>query len=161
MVPSIRPLREPDIAALLSLIQALADYEHLPGPDADARDRLTRDAMAEPPGFRVLLAETEGRVIGYAVYMLTYSTFLARPTLYVEDIFVLPKERRNGAGRALMQELAREAARRDCGRMEWHVLDWNTPAQDFYRSLGAGQLDEWRLVRLTGAELGRLAGTLS
>jgi len=161
MVPSIRPLREPDIAVLLSLIQALADYEHLPGPDADARDRLTRDAMAEPPGFRVLLAETEGRVIGYAVYMLTYSTFLARPTLYVEDIFVLPKERRNGAGRALMQELAREAARRDCGRMEWHVLDWNTPAQDFYRSLGAGQLDEWRLVRLTGAELGRLAGTLS
>lgn len=161
MVPSIRPLREPDIAALLSLIQALADYEHLPGPDADARDRLTRDAMAEPPGFRVLLAETEGRVIGYAVYMLTYSTFLARPTLYVEDIFVLPKERRNGAGRALMQELAREAARRDCGRMEWHALDWNTPAQDFYRSLGAGQLDEWRLVRLTGAELGRLAGTLS
>lgn len=161
MVPSIRPLREPDIAALLSLIQALADYEHLPGPDADARDRLTRDAMAEPPGFRVLLAETEGRVIGYAVYMLTYSTFLARPTLYVEDIFVLPKERRNGAGRALFRELAREAARRDCGRMEWHVLDWNTPAQDFYRSLGAGQLDEWRLVRLTGAELGRLAGTLS
>src|SRR5450759_305263 len=112
MVPSIRPLREPDIAALLSLIQALADYEHLPGPDADARDRLTRDAMAEPPGFRVLLAETEGRVIGYAVYMLTYSTFLARPTLYVEDIFVLPKERRNGAGRALFRELAREAARR-------------------------------------------------
>ena len=161
MVPSIRPLREPDIAALLSLIQGLADYEHLPGPDADARDRLTRDAMAEPPGFRVLLAETEGRVIGYAVYMLTYSTFLARPTLYVEDIFVLPKERRNGAGRALMQELAREAVRQGCGRMEWHVLDWNIPAQDFYRSLGAGQLDEWRLVRLTGAELGRLAGTLS
>lgn len=157
MALTVRPLCGPDIAAFLGLIQALADYEHLAGPDDEARGRLTRDALADPPRFRVLLAETEGRIIGYAVYLWLYSTFLARPTLYIEDIFVLPQERRNGAGRGLVQELAREAVRQGCGRMEWHVLDWNTSAQEFYRSLGAEQLAEWRLVRLAQEGLARLA----
>ncbi len=148
-----------DIAAFLGLIQALADYEHLAGPDGEALARLTRDALADPPRFRVLLAEAEGRIVGYAVYLWLYSTFLARPTLYVEDIFVLPEDRRNGAGHALMQELAREAVRQDCGRMEWHVLDWNRSAQEFYRRLGADQLAEWRLVRLDREGLVRLAET--
>lgn len=157
MGPNIRPLRGPDITAFLDLIQSLADYEQLPGPDAEARERLARDAVAETPWFRVLLAETDGEIIGYAVYMFTYSTFLARPTLYVEDIFILPEKRRNGAGRAFMQKLAREAIYQGCGRMEWHVLDWNNSAQEFYRSLGAEQLVEWRLVRLTDAGLALLA----
>ena len=157
METTVRLLTGRDMAAFLGLIQALADYEHLAGPDEEARGRLTRDALADPPRFRVLLAEMEGRIVGYAMYLWLYSTFLALPTLYVEDIFVLPQERRNGAGRALMQELAREAVRQGCGRMEWHVLDWNTSAQEFYRSLGAEQLAEWKLVRLAREGLVRLA----
>ncbi len=157
METTVRPLGNQDIAAFLGLIQALADYEQLAGPDDEARERLTRDAMADPPRFRVLLAESEGRIVGYAVYLWLYSTFLARPTLYVEDIFILPQERRNGAGRALMRELAREAVSEDCGRMEWHVLDWNRSAQEFYSSLGAEQIAEWRLVRLNREGLARLA----
>ena len=146
-----------DAPAFLALIQALADYESLPGPDADARDRLVRDALADPPRFRTLLAERRGRPVGYAVYFETYSTFLARPCLYVEDIFVLPEERRHGVGTALLRELAREAARRGCGRMEWQVLTWNTPAIAFYERFGATRLDDWRGYRLTSEQLALLA----
>jgi len=103
------------------------------------------------------LAELDGRVVGYGLYFFTYSTFLARPTLYVEDIFVLPEARGNGAGRTIMKALAREAVLRECGRMEWTVLDWNKPAIDFYESLGGKILDEWRVVRLTAEELSQLA----
>lgn len=153
----VRPLADDDVPAFLDLVQALADYEELPGPDADARERLTRDALADPPPFRVLLATRDGRVIGYAVYLFTYSTFLARPSLYVEDIFVLFEERGNGVGRAFMRELAREAVRRGCGRMEWTVLDWNKRAIAFYETLGGELLDDWRIVRLAGDGLIQLA----
>ena len=154
---NVRPLAKTDIPAFLDLIQGLADYERLPGPDAEARARLARDALSEPPRFWVLLAELDGRVVGYGLYFFTYSTFLARPTLYVEDIFVLPEARGNGAGRTIMKALAREAVRRECGRMEWTVLDWNKPAIDFYESLGGKILDEWRVVRLTAEEFSQLA----
>ncbi len=155
--PTVRPLTSSDVPAFLALIEALADYEGLPPPDIEARDRLARHVLAENPPFRVLLAEYAGRVIGYAVFFETYSTFLGRPTLYVEDIFVLPEARRHGAGRALMQEMAREAVRRGCGRMEWQVLAWNAPAIAFYDRLGASLLDNWRVCRLAADGLARLA----
>ncbi len=157
-VVSIRPLTRRDVAALLALIDALADYEHLPRPDAGARERLARDAFAEPPRFRALLAELDGREVAYAVYFFTYSTFLARPTLYVEDVFVLSEARGRGIGRALLAALAREAVRQGCGRMEWQVLAWNQPAIGFYERLGARRLTEWRPYRLDGDGLSRLAG---
>ncbi len=153
----VRPLSEADVPAFLGLIQALADYEKLEGPDAEARARLTRDALVDPPSFRVLLAARDGKALGYAVYFETYSTFLARPTLYLEDIFVLEEERGSEVGTALMRELAREAVRRDCGRMEWQVLTWNTPAMAFYQRFGASPLDDWRAFRLSAEQFALLA----
>jgi GNAT superfamily N-acetyltransferase len=157
MAITVRPLVEGDIPTFLDLVQALADYEKIPGPDAAARDRLRHDALSDPPRFRVLLAELHGQVAGYSLYFFTYSSFMGRPTLYVEDIFVLPEFRRNGAGRALMGAMAREAVRNGCGRMEWTVLDWNKPAIALYEDLGGRILQEWRVVRVTAEKLARLA----
>ncbi len=157
MTPQIRPLTEKDIPAFLDLVQGLADYESLPGPDAEGRDRMARDALANPPRFQVLLAERGGRVIGYSLFYYTYSTFLARPTLYIEDIFVLPAERGNGTGHLFFRELAREAVRQGCGRMEWSALHWNKPALDFYEGLGARQMTEWCLLRMTVDEFTKVA----
>jgi GNAT superfamily N-acetyltransferase len=109
------------------------------------------------PRFETYLAEIDGDAVGYAIVFETYSTFLARPTLYLEDIFVRPESRRRGAGMALLRHLAREAVARGCGRMEWTVLDWNELAQGVYRKIGARMLDEWRFCRLTGDALYRLA----
>jgi GNAT superfamily N-acetyltransferase len=157
MTLQIRPLTSRDIPTFLDLVQGLADYESLPGPDAKARERMTRDALADPPPFHVLLAEQDGRVVGYSLFFFTYSTFVARPSLYVEDIFVVPSERGNGAGHAFMRELAREAVRHGCGRMEWSALDWNKPAIAFYERLGARQMSEWRLFRMTMDEFTKVA----
>ncbi len=153
----IRPISKPDVPDFLDLIQALADYEKLPGPDAGARERLSRDALADPPRFRTLIAERDGRVVGYGLYFFTYSTFLGRPTLWVEDIFVLPEERGNGAGKAILRALAREAVRNECGRMEWNVLDWNKPAIALYEGIGGKILEEWRVVRLLPESFSQLA----
>lgn len=160
MAVRVRRLRPADIPRLLDLIDGLADYESLPHPDAGARERMTRDAAARPPRFHTLLAEIENvggvpgwTVVGYAIYFFTYSTFLARPTLYLEDIFVQPDARGQGAGRALFHACAREAVRQECGRMEWQVLDWNAPSIAFYERAGARILKEWQLCRLTDAAL--------
>jgi GNAT superfamily N-acetyltransferase len=153
----VRPMEPSDMPSFLDLIDALAEYEHLPGPDPDARARLSADALADPPLFSILLAERDGRAIGYAVYFMTYSTFLARPTLYLEDIFVLEPERRLGVGRAFMRALAAEALRRGCGRMEWQVLTWNEPAINFYKGLGAAHLVDWHGYRLTADQIEGLA----
>jgi GNAT superfamily N-acetyltransferase len=154
---TVRPVAAADAPALLALIDGLADYEDLPRPDAQARARFTRDLAVVPPLFRAFLAERDGRPVGYAVYFFTYSTFLARPTLYLEDVFVLPNERGNGAGRALMRAVARVAVAGDCGRLEWSVLAWNRPAMAFYESLGAAPLLEWQPWRLLPAQFARLA----
>jgi GNAT superfamily N-acetyltransferase len=146
-----------DIPSFLSLIDALAEYEHLSGPDAEARARLTADALGDPPLFAVLLAERDGTAIGYATYFFTYSTFLARPTLYLEDLFVLEEDRRRGLGKAFMHRLAVEALRRGCGRMEWQVLTWIEPAINFYKGLGAAHLVDWHGYRLTADQLERMA----
>jgi GNAT superfamily N-acetyltransferase len=142
----IRPYEKRDARALVGLTRALARYEKLKPLAPAAARRLVRDAGKR---FRVLVAEADGRPVGYAVYFFTYSTFLARPTLYLEDVFVLPDFRRLGLGGRFFAELHREARREGCGRMEWTVLDWNTPAQRFYRKLGAKPLDEWIIYRLS------------
>ncbi len=119
--------------------------------------RIRRHGFGRRRYFETLICRRGRAPIGFALYFFTYSTFLARPTLYLEDLFVFPEERGNGAGRALLRELARIAARRGCGRMEWAVLDWNTPSIRFYRKLGAKLRKEWILTRLTGAPLRALA----
>ena len=147
-----------DVPTILALIRGLADYEKLLPECVATPAKLRRDGFGRRPYFHTLICRRGGRPVGFALYFFTYSTFLARPTLYLEDLFVLPAERGRGAGLALLRALARLAVRRGCGRMEWTVLDWNTPAQRFYRALGAGFRTEWMLTRLTGAPLARLAG---
>ena len=141
----IRPYVKRDARDLTSLIRALAKYEKLKPPSPAASKRLIADIGRR---IRVMMAEVDGACVGYAIYLFTYSSFLARPTLYLEDVFVLPEFRRGGIGGRFFQELHRAAAREGCGRMEWVVLDWNTPAQDFYRKLGAKPLDDWITYRL-------------
>jgi GNAT superfamily N-acetyltransferase len=146
----IRPATASDADVWLSLIDALADYEKLERPDAAARQRLLLDAFGETPRTEVYLAESDGRVVGYAITLFTYSSFLALPTLYLEDLFVLESHRGQGAGYGLFTHCVEEAHRRGCGRMEWQVLDWNRLAIDFYEKLGARQMKEWlpyRMVR--------------
>ena len=153
----VRTLGQADVPRLLELIDGLADYERLSRPDPDARDRLVADALASPPRFRTLLAEVEGEVVGYAIYFYTYSTFRARPSLYLEDVFVLPERRGEGAGLALFRACAREAVAQGCARMEWQVLSWYRPSIEFYERLGARHLDDWLPFRLEGEALARVA----
>jgi len=120
--------------------------------------RIRRHGFGRPRYFEALVCRRGRTPIGLALYYFTYSTFLGRPTLYLEDLFVLPAARGNGAGRALLRALAKIAVRRGCGRMEWAVLDWNTPSIRFYQKLGAKLRREWILTRLAGAPLRRLAG---
>ena len=159
----VRRARREDADALLSLVDALADYEKLDRPDQGARARLTHDGFErEPARFSTLLAvdqedgDTGERLVGYAIFFETYSSFLAKPTLYIEDLFVLPDARKNGAGSALFSALAREAVERGCGRMEWVCLDWNELAIGFYEARGAEHLSDWRHYRLSEADLRRL-----
>jgi GNAT superfamily N-acetyltransferase len=146
-----------DAAVFLELIDALADYEKLPRPTADARERLIKDGFGDQPRFRPYLAILDGAPVGYAITFFTYSSFLALPTLFLEDLFVLPSARRHGVGRAFFRLLAAEAVQEKCGRMEWMVLDWNQLAIDFYERLGAGRLTEWHTYRLLAEELERIA----
>jgi GNAT superfamily N-acetyltransferase len=144
----VRELQESDMPRLLELIDGLADYEKLARPDSAARQRLTEDALSQPPRFRTLLAEVDGSVVGYAIYFFTYSTFRARPTLYLEDVFVLPELRGQGAGVALFRACARAAVDNSCARMEWQVLAWNEPSIAFYERLGARHQSDWLPFRL-------------
>ncbi|MBX7245466.1 MAG: GNAT family N-acetyltransferase [Candidatus Sumerlaeaceae bacterium] len=138
-----------DSANILRLVEALAHYEKLDPPSPEAQARLIADAFAPKPRFDVFLAELDSEVVGYAFLLETYSTFLALPTLFLEDIFVMPDSRGAGAGYELFRQCVAEADRRGCGRMEWMVLDWNELAKRFYRRLGATHLDNWETYRLT------------
>jgi GNAT superfamily N-acetyltransferase len=154
----IRRATEADLPILLDLIDALADYEKLARPDAAARERLRHDAFAaEPPRFESYLVEAGGRAVGYAITFQTYSSFLALPTLFLEDVFVLPDQRRHGIGQSVMRFLAAEAVGRGCGRMEWMVLTWNEPAIRFYEWLGARRLEDWVAYRLDAEDLKRIS----
>jgi len=156
---AIRRAQAKDAGTLLELIRALAQYEHLEPPDAEAEARLIEDAFGPQPRFEAYLVSIDTGDVGYAIVFETYSTFLARPTLYLEDLFIRPEARRQGAGTVLLQYLAAEAVARGCGRMEWAVLDWNDLAQGVYRRIGATILQEWRLCRLTGEALQHLAAS--
>jgi len=148
---TLRRAERADADALINLIVALAKFEKLPPPDAEAQARLIEHGFGEKPKFEVFLAEWEGvpNPVGYAFYFETYSTFLARPTFYLEDLFVLPDYRKHGIGMALLRQCIQTAYDRGCGRMDWTCLDWNTGAQAVYEKLGAKQMSEWSLYRLT------------
>jgi GNAT superfamily N-acetyltransferase len=153
----IRAATRGDARTIFDLVRGLAEYERLAGEMTATPARLRRHGFGRRRYFETLVC-TRGRTpIGFALYYFTYSTFAGRPTLYLEDLFVVPAERGRGAGRALLGALARIALRRGCGRMEWTVLDWNRPSIRFYEALGAHLRKEWILTRLTGPALRRLA----
>lgn len=154
---TIRKAGGADADLVLRFIQALAEYEKLKGPDAAGEERIRRFGWGERPRFEVLLAFEDQTPVGFALYFYQFSTFEARPTLYLEDLFVYPEHRGSGYGKALLAALAREAVAHECGRMDWMVLDWNQPAIDFYKRLGTEVMTEWRLCRLKGAAIEALA----
>jgi GNAT superfamily N-acetyltransferase len=140
---------------LADLIRELAMFEHLDPPTEEAVSRLKQDICSDHPYLFAHIAMMDGVPAGYACHYFTYSTFLARPTLFLEDIFVLDPYRRLGVGSMLLEFCVAEAQRRGCGRMEWNVLDWNANAINFYESTGARILDEWRVVRLKQEDFGK------
>jgi len=153
----IRPATRADVPLLLELIGAFADYERLREQVVLDAALLERHLFGERPAAEAVIAEVGGEAVGYALFFPTFSTFLGRPGLWLEDLFVLPERRRGGVGRALLEHVAQLAVARDCGRLEWSALDWNEPALDFYRGLGAQRLPEWHLHRLDGAALAAVA----
>ena len=154
---NIRPATSADAPVIASLVRELADYEKLlDDAKATAADFL-REIESPNPVIHVLIAEWNGSPCGFALYFFNFSTFVGRPGLYLEDLFVRPAQRKHGIGRALLRALARIASQRGCGRMEWAVLDWNEPALRFYKSLDARQMNEWIIHRLTPVEIEKLA----
>jgi len=154
---AIRPARPGDEHALFGLIQALAEYEKLSQLVTGSAEKLARDLFGAQATVEALLVEAQGRAVAFALFFGNYSTFLTQPGLYLEDIFVLSEYRRQGIGRALLGRVAKIAKDRGCARLEWSVLDWNSNAIGFYRSLGANVLPDWRLCRVNGAGLEALA----
>lgn len=153
----IRPAVRDDVPLLIELIVALADYERL-------RDEVVLDAallethlFGERPAAEAVIAEVDGEAVGFALFFPSFSTFLGRPGIWLEDLFVLPERRGGGIGRALLAHLAGLVVERGCGRLEWSALDWNEPALAFYRELGARVMPEWHLHRLDGAALAAVA----
>ena len=144
----VRHAAAADAPAVIELIKALADYERLDPPDAAAQSRFAADMASERPRFDAYLAECDGKTAGCTIVFETYSSFLARPKLYIEDIFVLPEYRGRGVGRALFEAMIEEAKQRDCGLMEWTALDWNAPAHQFYGKMGGRILQAWQVYRL-------------
>lgn len=154
---SIRRGTRRDVPTIVALIRGLAEYERLLPEVEITLAKARRHGFGRRPYFETLICRRGRRPVGFALYFFTYSTFLGRPSLYLEDLFVLPEERGRGAGRALLRALGKVAMTRGCGRMEWTVLDWNAPAIRFYRRIGARLHKEWIHTRLTGAPLRRLA----
>ena len=153
---SIRPAARPDAALVMEFIHSLAEYERLSHEVGATAERLEATLFAEPPAAHCVLAFAGAEPAGFAIFFFNYSTFLAKPGLYLEDLFVKPEHRGRGIGRALLLHLACIARERGCGRMEWAVLDWNTPAIGFYQSIGARLMHDWRICRLAGESLENL-----
>jgi Sortase and related acyltransferases len=145
----IRPARVADVPIILQLIRDLATYERAPDEVTATEERLVDVLFGKKPAAEVLLAFEKDMPVGFAIFFHNFSTWLGRPGLYLEDLFVKPDKRGKGYGRALLVDLAKIARDRGCGRMEWAVLDWNEPAIKFYRTLGAKPMDEWTVFRLT------------
>jgi len=157
LAAELRPATRADVPDILRLIRALAEYEKL-AHEVVATEAALADSLFGPrPAAEVLLAEEGGRAIGFALFFQNYSTFLAKPGIYLEDLFVEPASRGHGVGKALLKAVAKIAVERRCGRFEWAVLDWNAPAIGFYQSLGAQPLADWTVMRVTGEALRKLA----
>jgi len=145
-----------DAPEILRLIRALAEYEKLTHEVVANEAALAQALFGDKPAAEVLLAEEAGRAVGFALFFQNFSTFLGKPGIYLEDLFVEPAFRGQGIGKALLAAVARTAVERRCGRLEWSVLDWNTPAIDFYTALGAQPMSDWTLFRVTGEALRKL-----
>lgn len=155
--PTITPATAADVPTILAFIRELAEYEKLLDR-VEATEELLRDSLFGPrPVAEVLIGRLDGKPVGYALFFHSYSTFLARPGIYLEDIYVQPAVRGRGVGKALLIEIARIARDRNCGRLEWSVLDWNQPSIDFYLSLGAKPLNEWTTYRMDELAIATLA----
>lgn len=146
-----------DVPEIFEMIRALAEYERLSHAVTATPEQLRDTLFAERPAAEVLLAYSQGECVGFALFFATYSTFLAKPGIYLEDLFVKPAARGKGAGAALLARIAKIAVAHHCGRVEWSVLNWNEPARRFYERLGATPMDEWTVCRLTGDALSALA----
>jgi GNAT superfamily N-acetyltransferase len=154
----ITPATEADVPVILSLIRGLAEYEKLSDRCVATEAGLSGTLFGERPYAEALIARLGDVPVGYALFFHSYSTFQARPGIYLEDIFVLPEHRGRGAGKALLSEVARVARDRNCARMEWSVLDWNTPAIEFYQRVGADVMPDWRICRMSPTQIAALAG---
>lgn len=155
---SLRLATANDVPQILQFIQALAEYEKLSDQVVATEEKLRATLFGEHAFAEVVMADYQGQAAGFALFFHNYSTFLAKPGMYLEDLFVDPDLRGKGIGKALITFLATLAVERDCGRLEWSVLDWNQPAIEFYQSLGAVMLDDWRINRVTGDTLINMAG---
>ena len=153
----IRPAAGDDVPLLLDLIRGLAEYERLSHEMPADEDGLRETLFGERRYAEAVIGEVDGDAVGFALYFHSYSTFLGKPGLYLEDLFVKPEHRGRGFGGALLRHVGGVAVERDCGRLEWAVLDWNEPAIGFYRKLGASPMDEWTTYRMTGEALRKLA----
>lgn len=146
-----------DSPALFQLVLALAEYEKLAHEVVGSAEALHEHLFGDRPYIEALVAEADEKIVGFALFFYNYSTFLTKPGIYLEDLFVMPDYRRRGIGQAFLSRLAQIAVDRQLGRLEWSVLDWNEPAIEFYRRMGATVLDDWRTCRVTGDALGQLA----
>ena len=158
MATTIRPAIAADVPLILSLVRGLAEYERAPEAVIATEEDLLRDGFGPNPFYFCLIAEHKGRPAGFAFYFFDYSTWIGRPGIYLEDLFVYPELRGLGIGKALLKQVAAIAVEKGCARLKWSVLDWNTPAIDFYRAMGGELMDEWTYVRIQGEALARLAG---
>lgn len=157
MTTTIRPATPADVAQILAFIRGLALYERAPHEVIATEEGLLRDGFGPQPFYHCLMAEHGGEPAGFAFFFFNYSTWKGRPGVYLEDLYVEPRFRGLGIGKALLQRTAAFAVEKGCRRVQWAVLDWNTPAIDFYRAMGAEMLDEWKTVRLDDEALERLA----
>lgn len=154
----IRPAAPADVSLILRLVRELAEFEREPEAVVATEDMLERALFGERPAAEAVIAELEGAPVGFALFFQNFSTWTGRPGIYLEDLYVTPAARGSGTGTALLRHLAGIALDRGCGRFEWAVLDWNEPAINFYRAMGAVGMDEWRVQRVAGDALVKLAG---
>jgi GNAT superfamily N-acetyltransferase len=154
---TVRPATLSDVPAIFDLICALAEYERLSHLVAGSAEALGEHLFGDRPYVEAIVAQWEQNTVGFALFFSNYSTFLTKPGIYLEDLFVLPDYRRRGIAKAMLIYIAQLARDRDAGRLEWSVLDWNDPAIDFYKSIGASIMEEWRICRVTEDSISRLA----
>lgn len=157
---NLRAATPEDVAVLFELIKALSEYEKLSHAVTGSAASLEAHLFGDRPYAEAIIAEFSGQPVGFCLFFHNYSTFLTKPGIYIEDLFVLPEYRGRGIGKQLVSYVAQLAVSRNCGRLEWSVLDWNEPAIGFYKRIGASILDEWRICRVTGDSLSSLASAL-